>query len=89
MYQDSLAVAIICLENKLHFDITMSFSYRALEAHPTINDDLPHRIMVGSVQVRPHVTKFGTKHVEFEDGTDEEIDAVIFATGKIKLQRPI
>lgn len=55
---------------------------RALEAHPTINDDLPHRIMVGKVQVRPNVARFGRNFVEFDDGTGVEVDAVIFATGQ-------
>ncbi|KAM3915361.1 flavin-containing monooxygenase 5-like isoform 1-T3 [Leptodactylus fuscus] len=50
--------------------------------HPTVNDDLPNRIISGFVQVRPNVKEFTATGVIFEDGTIEEnIDAVIFATG--------
>ena len=56
-------------------------AYRALEAHPTINDELPYRIMVGSVQIRPNVQSFTDSAVVFEDGSTQNIDAVIFATG--------
>ncbi|XP_056379589.1 flavin-containing monooxygenase 5-like isoform X2 [Hyla sarda] len=48
----------------------------------TVNDDLPNRIVSGYVQVRSNVKEFTDTGVIFEDGTKEEnIDAVIFATG--------
>ncbi|KAH3891874.1 flavin-containing monooxygenase 5-like [Dreissena polymorpha] len=55
--------------------------HRALEAHPTINDELPYRIMTGALRVKPNVYEFTENAVRFDDGTSEEIDAVIFATG--------
>ncbi|KAM4022990.1 flavin-containing monooxygenase 5-like [Anomaloglossus baeobatrachus] len=56
--------------------------HRYSSQHPTINDDLPNRIISGFVQVRPNVKEFTETGVIFEDGTIEEnIDAVIFATG--------
>ncbi|XP_014680026.1 PREDICTED: dimethylaniline monooxygenase [N-oxide-forming] 5-like, partial [Priapulus caudatus] len=54
---------------------------KALEAHPTIHDELPHRILTGSVQVRPDVRRFTPTGVVFEGGLHEEVDVVIMATG--------
>ncbi|KAL4223868.1 hypothetical protein ACF0H5_017332 [Mactra antiquata] len=55
--------------------------HRALQAHPTINDELPYRIMTGALKVKPGVHHFNEHSVQFADGMSEEIDAVIFATG--------
>ena len=37
--------------------------------------------MTGNLKVKPNVFKFTDSQVEFDDGTVEEIDAIIFATG--------
>ena len=37
--------------------------------------------MTGNLKVKPNVFKFTDNQVEFDDGTVEEIDAIIFATG--------
>lgn len=56
--------------------------HRPLQAHPTVNDELPNRILNGTVKVKPNVKRFGKTSVEFEDGTVEEnIDNVVLATG--------
>ncbi|KFR14474.1 Dimethylaniline monooxygenase [N-oxide-forming] 5, partial [Opisthocomus hoazin] len=55
--------------------------HRALDQHPTINDDLPNRIISGRVLVKPNVQEFTETSAIFEDGTREDIDAVVFATG--------
>ncbi|KAH7715116.1 CRE-FMO-1 protein [Aphelenchoides avenae] len=50
--------------------------------HPTINDDLPNRIMSALVTVKPNVTRFTEHGVVFEDGTvAEKVDHVIMCTG--------
>ena len=50
--------------------------------HPMVNDDLPHRIVVGSVVVKPNVTSFTKTGVVFDDGSQvNDLDAVIFCTG--------
>ncbi|XP_032872288.1 dimethylaniline monooxygenase [N-oxide-forming] 5-like [Amblyraja radiata] len=49
--------------------------------HPTINDDLPNRIISGRVLVKPNVRSFTETTAIFEDGSVEEIDFVVFATG--------
>ncbi|NXR07108.1 FMO5 monooxygenase, partial [Semnornis frantzii] len=51
------------------------------DQHPTINDDLPNRIISGRVLVKPNIKEFTETSAIFEDGTREEIDAVVFATG--------
>ncbi|XP_068808056.1 flavin-containing monooxygenase 5-like [Struthio camelus] len=56
--------------------------HRILHQHPTINDDLPNRIISGRVKVKPNVREFTATAAIFEDGTKEDdIDAVVFATG--------
>ncbi|ELT98324.1 hypothetical protein CAPTEDRAFT_167098 [Capitella teleta] len=64
-----------------HRNYGLQPTHAPLQAHPTINDELPHRIMTGAVQVRDDVAAFGAHDVTFKDGGHEEIDAVIFATG--------
>ncbi|XP_053376257.1 flavin-containing monooxygenase 5-like [Mercenaria mercenaria] len=55
--------------------------HRALQAHPTINDELPYRIMTGALRVKPNIHHFNENSVQFDDGSVEDIDTVIFATG--------
>ena len=58
--------------------------HRINAQHATVNDDLPNRIICGSVVVKPNVKRLTKTGVEFEDGTYEDnIDAVIYATGYI------
>ncbi|KAI6064137.1 Dimethylaniline monooxygenase [N-oxide-forming] 5 [Aix galericulata] len=52
-----------------------------LSQHATINDDLPNRIISGRVRVKPNIQEFTETSAIFEDGTREDIDAVVFATG--------
>ncbi|NXK98565.1 FMO5 monooxygenase, partial [Formicarius rufipectus] len=74
------------LEGKLNarFDHTLYSlkpQHRVLDQHPTVNDDLPNRIISGRVQVKPNIQEFTETSAIFEDGTREDIDAVVFATG--------
>ncbi|KAL4686886.1 hypothetical protein H8959_019014 [Pygathrix nigripes] len=56
--------------------------HKALSQHPTVNDDLPNRIISGSVKVKGNVKEFTETAAIFEDGSrEDDIDAVIFATG--------
>ncbi|TSK58147.1 Dimethylaniline monooxygenase [N-oxide-forming] 5 [Bagarius yarrelli] len=56
--------------------------HRLLSQHPMINDDLPNRIISGTIKVKPNVCEFRGSSVVFEDGTIEDnIDLVVFATG--------
>lgn len=56
--------------------------HRFFSQHPTVNDDLPNRIISGRVLVKSNVSEFTETAAIFEDGSKEEdIDAVVFATG--------
>ncbi|XP_037354819.1 flavin-containing monooxygenase 5 [Talpa occidentalis] len=56
--------------------------HRPLGQHPTVNDELPNRIISGLVKVKGNVKEFTETGAIFEDGSKEDnIDAVIFATG--------
>ncbi|XP_063282762.1 flavin-containing monooxygenase 5-like [Pelobates fuscus] len=56
--------------------------HRISSQHPTINDDLPNRIIAGKVLMKCNVKEFTETDAIFEDGTVEKnIDAVFFATG--------
>ncbi|XP_077012004.1 flavin-containing monooxygenase 5 [Tamandua tetradactyla] len=80
-------VANMYLEKKMNqrFDHAMfglKPDHRALSQHPTVNDDLPNRIISGLVKVKRNVKEFTETAAIFEDGSREEnIDAVVFATG--------
>ena len=54
---------------------------RLLEAHPTINDELPFHIMTGKIGIKCNVLEFRENGVLFTDQTFEQIDDVIFCTG--------
>ncbi|XP_056337116.1 flavin-containing monooxygenase 5-like [Danio aesculapii] len=56
--------------------------HRFFSQHPMVNDDLPNRILSGTVSVKPNVQEFRGSSVVFEDGTvEDDIDLVVFATG--------
>ncbi|XP_056337117.1 flavin-containing monooxygenase 5-like [Danio aesculapii] len=56
--------------------------HRVFSQHPMVNDDLPNRILSGTVSVKPNVQEFRGSSVVFEDGTvEDDIDLVVFATG--------
>ncbi|XP_015724859.1 dimethylaniline monooxygenase [N-oxide-forming] 5-like [Coturnix japonica] len=64
-----------------HANYGLKPNHRVLDQHPTVNDDLPNRIISGRVRVKPNIKQFTETSAIFEDGTKEDIDAVVFATG--------
>lgn len=49
---------------------------------PIINDELPHRIITGSIKVKADIAKVQGRTVHFTDGTKEDnIDVIILAIG--------
>ncbi|MER8010936.1 hypothetical protein [Streptomyces sp. NPDC094149] len=54
---------------------------RVLAAHPTTSGDLLSRLGHGDITVKTAPTHADASHVSFEDGTSEEIDAIIYCTG--------
>ncbi|XP_061594081.1 flavin-containing monooxygenase 5-like [Cololabis saira] len=56
--------------------------HRLFSQHPTVNDEIPNRILSGTVQVKPNIRRFQGSSVEFDDGSVvEDVDLVVFATG--------
>ena len=51
------------------------------EAHPTISSRILDRLAHGAVSPKPNIARFAGKTIHFVDGTHEEADTVIFATG--------
>ncbi|RUS85908.1 hypothetical protein EGW08_006311 [Elysia chlorotica] len=57
-------------------------SYNVWAQHPMVNDDLPNRVISGSIKIKDDVKHFTQRGAEFVDGTKEDdIDVVILATG--------
>jgi dimethylaniline monooxygenase (N-oxide forming) len=56
--------------------------HRLLEAHPTVSAELLSRLGHGDIAVKPNIERFaGGRTVRFADGSEEEIDLVVYCTG--------
>jgi cation diffusion facilitator CzcD-associated flavoprotein CzcO len=56
--------------------------HKLLEAHPTVSSELLPRLGHGDIEVKPNISRFaGGRTVVFDDGSEEEIDLVIYCTG--------
>jgi cation diffusion facilitator CzcD-associated flavoprotein CzcO len=56
--------------------------HKLLEAHPTVSAELLSRLGHGDVLVKPNIDRFaGGRTVGFVDGSEEEIDLVVYCTG--------
>jgi hypothetical protein len=56
--------------------------HKLVEAHPTISSELLPRIGHGEIQVKPNIAEFvGGRTVRFTDGSEEQLDLVIYCTG--------
>lgn len=56
--------------------------HKLLEAHPTVSSELLPRIGHGDITVKPNIERFaGGRTVRFDDGSEEEIDLVVYCTG--------
>jgi dimethylaniline monooxygenase (N-oxide forming) len=56
--------------------------HKLLEAHPTVSSELLPRIGHGDIAVKPNIERFaGGRTVRFDDGSEEEIDLVVYCTG--------
>jgi Flavin-binding monooxygenase-like len=56
-------------------------NHRFLEAHPTVSSELLLRLGSGDAVAKPNVAELLGDRVRFEDGSVEEIDAIVYATG--------
>jgi len=56
--------------------------HKLLEAHPTVSAELLSRLGHGDIEVKPNIERFaGDRAVRFADGSEEEIDLVVYCTG--------
>jgi dimethylaniline monooxygenase (N-oxide forming) len=56
--------------------------HKLLEAHPTVSAELLSRLGHGDIEVKPNIDRFtGGRTVRFVDGSEEEIDLVVYCTG--------
>jgi cation diffusion facilitator CzcD-associated flavoprotein CzcO len=52
-----------------------------LEAHPTVSSELLLRLGSGDAVAKPNVAELMGDRVRFTDGSQERVDAIVFATG--------
>jgi dimethylaniline monooxygenase (N-oxide forming) len=56
--------------------------HKLLEAHPTVSAELLSRLGHGDITIKPNLERFkGGRTVQFFDGSEEEIDLVVYCTG--------
>lgn len=55
--------------------------HRIFETHPILNTQILHFLSHGDLAAKPDVARFEGKTVHFTDGSSEEIDLVLCATG--------
>ncbi len=53
----------------------------ALTSHPIMNTQVLHHLAHGDLAAKPDVAEFRERSVVFKDGTEEDVDLVLFATG--------
>jgi cation diffusion facilitator CzcD-associated flavoprotein CzcO/amino acid transporter len=53
----------------------------ALQSHPIMNTQVLHHLAHGDLTAKPDVRQFTPRGAVFADGTEEEFDLVLFATG--------
>ncbi len=56
-------------------------NHNFLEAHPTVSSELLLRLGSGDAVAKPNVQELEGHSVVFEDGSTEEIDVIVYATG--------
>jgi dimethylaniline monooxygenase (N-oxide forming) len=56
--------------------------HKLFEAHPTVSSELLPRLGHGDIAVKPNIDRYsGGRSVRFADGSEEEIDLVVYCTG--------
>ena len=56
--------------------------HKLFEAHPTVSSELLPRLGHGDIEVKPNIDRFsGGRGIRFVDGSEEEIDLVVYCTG--------
>jgi hypothetical protein len=56
-------------------------NHKFFEAHPTQSVELPLRLGSGDITPKPNVSRLDGTTVHFTDGTSDEFDVIVYATG--------
>jgi len=56
-------------------------NHNFLEAHPTVSSELLLRLGSGDATAKPDISELRGEAVAFDDGSVEQIDAIVYATG--------
>lgn len=56
-------------------------AHRLHQAHPTVSDDLLPLLRAGRIRAKPDVAELRGRRVRFADGSEEEVDVLLCATG--------
>jgi hypothetical protein len=72
--------------HSITFSIVASYGlqkpdHAIFEHHPTINSELLHYIKLGRIRPHPDIAKITDDTVQFVDGTSEQFDMIVYATG--------
>jgi cation diffusion facilitator CzcD-associated flavoprotein CzcO len=55
--------------------------HRLFEAHPIVNSQLLYFVGHGKIQIRPAIERLAGDRVRFADGSEQQVDTIIYATG--------
>lgn len=55
--------------------------HKLFESHPIMNTQILHHLAHGDIKAKPDVARLAGDRVEFVDGTSEQVDLIITATG--------
>ena len=55
--------------------------HKLFESHPLMNTQLLHHLQHGDIAVRPDISHYEDSFVVFKDGTRQQLDLVLYATG--------
>ncbi|MDW3097697.1 MAG: NAD(P)-binding domain-containing protein [Alphaproteobacteria bacterium] len=55
--------------------------HKVFESHPIVNSELLHHLGHGNIHAKPDIERFDGSDVIFKDGSREELDVIVYATG--------
>jgi hypothetical protein len=55
--------------------------HRVLESHPIMNTQILHFLAHGDIRAKPDIARLDGRRVHFADGSVEEVDLIVWATG--------
>lgn len=79
--QPLLALLLRVLVGDLRRYGLMRPDHKVLASHPIMNTQLIHHLAHGDIKAKPDVSELRGNRVGFADGSEEEIDIIVYATG--------